>query len=259
MIKIEKKEKYKRYFENYSHNIPVIHAHLEDQYDGCLMVDDEVKPEVLILFTDFDFHYVAGNSGSTGLVDKVDEMIFTYFKDRNKKEGILFGPDEKWSGILEDVFKRHKGIIDKRMIFELDKELYMKNRHVSNGVPAYEARLVFEKEDGAKKSYPVARVFDQGRSVSFCSAFMLGKGHGEINVGTDEAHRSKGFAKIAAKTLIDHLLENDIEPDWCTWPYREASRHLATSLGFKLKKEISAYIWVEGFAVSLSRNYDDII
>ncbi|MCH4886217.1 GNAT family N-acetyltransferase [Acidaminobacter sp. JC074] len=239
MIEVNNLSKYKNDFNVFTHNVPVIYAHFEGQYQGHLYVDDETDPQVMVLFTPFDFHYLTGNPQAENVLDKVDEIIFTYLKNNQKKEAILFAPTLEWQNVLDQVFKRHKGILDKRFIFELDKEVFEK-RLEDNKV-----EIVFESENGSTIEYPVARIYQEGKSVSFCAGFMLGKGHAEINVETLENFRGKGYGKMASMALIKYLLDQDIQPDWCTWPYRIASQTLAESLGFVLKEEVPAYIWVE--------------
>jgi hypothetical protein len=85
----------------------------------------------------------------------------------------------------------------------------------------------------------INRVFKNDTCVSFCSAFMLGKNYAELDVATETEFRGNGYAKIASITLISELLEKDIIPNWCTWPYRMESQLLAKTIGF------GAYIWVE--------------
>lgn len=246
MIKVENKEKYLNLFSQYTHNIPVIYSSLEGQYNGELFVDSENNPQIAILFTQFAFHFVAGNADINNVVEVLNEIIFKeyLFKSR-QEEAIVFCPNEKWDQVLDEVFKKHNGLKDNRKIFYLNRDKYIEMK-TSRIVPKnIENKIFYEKSGGAQKQYPISRIFEGEKCISFCSGFMLGKGHAEIDVATEEAYRGRGYAKEAAITLIDELLENGIEPDWCTWPYRIESQKLALSLGFELTKEIPAYIWVE--------------
>ncbi|WLC63642.1 GNAT family N-acetyltransferase [Clostridium tagluense] len=74
---------------------------------------------------------------------------------------------------------------------------------------------------------------------------MLGKNYAELDVSTETEFRGNGYAKIASITLISELLEKDIIPNWCTWPYRIESQLLAKTIGFDPKHDVRAYIWVE--------------
>lgn len=246
MIKVKSEEKYIKLFEEYTHNIPVIYSSLEGQYEGVLYVDNEEEPQVAILFTPFAFHYVAGNANRSDVIDVVEDMIFKqYLHKTEQNEAIVFAPNQKWHEILDEVFKRYNGIKDKRMIFRLNKEKFNEQQEQKKVNSNIVNRICFEKENASQKEYPVSRIYIDQKSVSFCSGFMLGKGHAEINVGTEEEYRGKGYAKEAAFKLINELLNNGVEPDWCTWPYRVESRKLACSLGFELVDEIPTHIWVE--------------
>jgi hypothetical protein len=246
MIKVKNKEAYAHLFEEYTHNIPVIYSSLEGQYNGELFVDEVNNPQVAILFTPFDFHFVAGNAEISDVINLVDDTVFNqYLLKTDQKEAILFAPNQKWNKILDEVFKRHNGIKDNRMVFCLNKDKYQKQNKLREISSDSVNRLLLEKEQSSQREYPVGRVYLEEKCVSFCSGFMLGKGHAEINIGTVEAFRGKGYAKDAAFTLINHLLKDDIEPDWCTWPYRVESQKLACSLGFELSEEVPVFIWVE--------------
>lgn len=234
-------------FSAYTHSIPVIYSVLEGQYAGDLFVDSKDNPQIAILFTPFDFHFVAGNAQINKCVDVIDKAIFEhYLPETGKKEAIVFCPDPLWDKVLDEVFKRHNGIKDNRRVFRLNKEHFINHVYGSGKtLEGVENKLFYEQERGAEKQYPTCRVFKDEECVSFCSGFMLGKGHAEIDVFTLIEHRRKGYAKEASVTLINELLNSGIEPDWCTWPYRTESEKLALSLGYKLWKDIPAHIWVE--------------
>ena len=102
-----------------------------------------------------------------------------------------------------------------------------------------------EQDCGSTVPYPVCRIIKDGTCASFCSAFMLGRSHAELDVGTEEEYRGHGYAKWAAATLIAELLKRNIEPDWCTWPYRMESQMLAKAIGFEPVPDVMAYIWTE--------------
>jgi len=219
---------------------------LEGQYDGELYINSEDNPQIAVLFTPFAFHFVSGNTEADNVVDIVDDIIFKqYIPQTKQKEAIVFAPDSKWDKVLDVVFSKYHGIKDRRKIFKLNKEKFNTIKAGRDRLKDIESKVLYTQDGGAGKPYPVCRIFKDGECVSFCSGFMLGKGHAEIDVATSEMHRGKGYAKEASIALINELIKNDIEPDWCTWPYRLESEKLALSLGFELADEIPAHIWVE--------------
>lgn len=229
MIRVEDTANYTHLFESYDHNIAVIFAHLEGQYPCSLYVDD--KGQSAILFTDFDFHYLVGDKTN---VNWFKRTIKTYLKD--KKEAIFIPPNEAWYGYMDEIFQNLSDIRDDRYIYKLDSKNF-------KGRTNHETKISYDRSSG--KTFPVATINDGNEVVSKCSAFMLGKSHGELDIKTEEAFQNKGYARAVASHLISELLDKKIEPDWQAWSFRSASRHLAEALGFKLKKVVKAYIWVE--------------
>jgi hypothetical protein len=246
MERVRNKEEYFQLFSNYTFNIPVIYSSLEGQYDGELYVDSKDNPQIAVLFTPFAFHFVTGNAETDNAVDILDEIIFKkYISQTKQKEAVVFVPDPRWDKVLDEVFGKYHGLKDRRKIFRLNKDRFEEIKAGRDGLKDIEIKVSYTQDGGAGKPYPISRIFKGEECVSFCSGFMLGKGHAEIDVATKEIHRGKGYAKEASIALINELLKNNIEPDWCTWPYRIESEKLALSLGFELAVEIPAYIWLE--------------
>ena len=246
MQKVKHYEKYLHLFDAYKHSIPVIYATLEGQYDGELYVDSEEHPTFAVLFTQFAFHFVAGDSNAQKAEALLDDLIFKrYLKETSQKEACLFCPDEKWNYVLDHVFEKRSGIKDYRKTFHLNREKFENVRAKRKPLEDVEAVICYEQNEGAKKPYPVCRIYHDDESVSFCSGFMLGRGQAEIDVRTEEAFQRKGYAKEAAIALVEELLNHEIEPSWCTWPYRTESQQLALSIGFEPLEDVSVHIWVE--------------
>lgn len=246
MIRVNEKRKYFDLFESYSHNRAVIFSSLEGQYDGELYVDSEKSPQFAVLFTPFDFHFVGGNSAAENVVDEIDKLIFhQYLKERELNEAIVFSPDEKWNKVLDEVFSKHGGIKDNRKIYRLNKDKFVSMQAGIGEIDGLNREIVYEQKNGSHIEYPVCRIMDHDHCISYCSGFMLGKGHAEIDVYTEESHRGKGYAKAVSIMLINELLKKEIEPDWCTWPYRKESQQLALSLGYELHMDVPAHIWVK--------------
>lgn len=185
MIKVENKSDFTYLFQPYTHNLPVIYSSLEGQYNGELYVNSEDSPQIAVLFTPFGFHYVAGNSDFPQAVSYIEQLLFEeYLPNTEQQEAIVFSPDKDWNARLDDVFKNHRGIKDGRNIFQLNKDRFREILKNHSSVQNIERKIVYERENGANIAYPVCRIYIENQCVSFCSAFMLGKGHAEIDVYT---------------------------------------------------------------------------
>ncbi|MBI9012528.1 MAG: GNAT family N-acetyltransferase [Clostridiales bacterium] len=246
MIKVENKMNYVHLFEEYEHSKPVIYSALEGQYDCDLYVNDEYKPEFAILFTQFDFHFVTGNKETNSLVSDLRDIIFRkHLKLNNLKEAILVTPDDKWQGVLKEVFKGYSDIIDRRCVYKLNQDKFKVIYDNTDFNCGLNFSINHESEFNSKIPYLTSRLKDNNKTISYCSGFMLGAGHAEIDVKTDDLYRQKGYGKLASLLLIKELLDHKIEPDWCCWESKDASKKLAHSIGFEKVNELIVYIWVE--------------
>lgn len=237
--------KYSHYFDGYKNNIPVIYSTLEGQYPGVIYSDEE--EEIVILVTKFDFIFLGGNIENKNAEDIVNDIIFNELvQKQQRKEIIVFVQNEKWNSSLDKVFQNHHGVCDLRKCFKLNRTKF---NDIGKDTKLDNTRVIVknEQENDSTIEYPVSRVYFKNLNVSYCSAFMLARGYAEIDVATDEAFRQKGYAKIGAIALMNELINQGIEPNWCTWPYRLESQALALSIGFELEKEVPAYIWVDEF------------
>lgn len=239
--------KFNHYFEGYKDNIPVIYSTLEGQYQGVVYCDDE--EEIAVLVTKFGFIFLGGNIEWESAEEIINDIIFNELVLRQQnKEIIVFGPDEKWHSVLDKVFESHHGVSDIRKCYTLNKDKF---KEICNEFIPHSVKVIvnYEKGNNSAIDYPVSRVYVDDVNVSYCSAFMLARGFAEIDVATKEAYRQKGYAKVGAIALMKELLNQGIEPCWCTWPYRLESQALAQSIGFELNKVIRAYIWVDEFGL----------
>lgn len=240
MKKVDNKENYLYLFENYKHSRAVIFSALENQYPCDLYVNKAT--EVAVLFSNFGFAYVTGDTEKADL-EELEEVIFkTYLKGKEKKELILIGPNQKWYDLLDGIFKKYKGIKDTRKFYAFNREAF---RQLSLECPEdVEVKIEKSKAYGSQSDYQVSHVYKAKEKVAYCAGFMIGNHHVEIDVKTEEAHQKKGYAKLAAFHLIKNLKANEI-PDWCCWAHKTASQNLALSLGFEWQEDIPVHIWVE--------------
>lgn len=241
MIEIKCSTQFSHLFDGYDYNLAVIHSSLEGQYKGKLYVDNRDEIKYGILLTQFDFHYIFGDVASCEAQEALRGLLFDdYFITEKKKEAIIHCESINQHQAMLAIMDGHSDIIDHRMIFEfnqskfkskvvLDRDLYIKK----------------VKDHNSSKAYPICILRDDDKDISWCSGFMIGKDHVEIDVWTHEAHRQLGYGKKVVSGLILYLLEKGLIPDWNCWKSKQSSILLAESLGFELKKEVPVYIWVD--------------
>ncbi|MGS0972229.1 MAG: GNAT family N-acetyltransferase [Candidatus Izemoplasmataceae bacterium] len=227
------KVKIDQLFNEYPHNRPIIFACLEGQY-LCELIEDE---DYVILFTPFDYHYVAGK------VPSDEELFLThiteYIKNHQVDEFVLFGPNMKWERFLEVVFQKIHGVIDARYLYRLDEEKYQADEQFHE--------CIIEEIDDDLSNKPLLQVTIKkgNEKVSFATALMVGDHQAEIDVYTKDPFRRMGLAYKVSKALIDELLRRKLVPNWCCWRIKASSQQLAKKLGFVFEREIKAFVWVK--------------
>ena len=228
------KKMIKDYLNQYTHSTPIIHSHLEDQFDYELYFNQ--KNDFGILFTSFDYHYTFGKMPEKAEIIKV---IKDYVNKHNKTEFILFGPDESWDSLLTSVTNELNGVIDKRVLYHLNREKFLEYDVQNEFI-----KLEVADETHSKIPYVQASAYIEGKLISFCRALMTGKKEVELDVWTDKTERQKGYGFDTSLTLIKYLLDNGLSPNWSCWEHKEISNILAKKLEFELVKTFNAYIYI---------------
>jgi len=232
-------------FDVYKSNQAVIYSVLENQFDGCVYTDNKDSMNWAILRTPFLQHFITGTpvDSCETVIEKI--LFETILSEQTEKEIVVFAISEQWHDILDSIFDKRDGGSDIRKIFCFNPDNYKNiNRTVTpNGVTS-----IIE----LKKCMPYShmdtwsvKLLIGNDEVSYGNAIMVGKGMAEIDIGTVEQYRNKGYATLAATLLIDKLIECNLIPTWSTWPFREESQRVAQKLGFTTKPDEKAWIWME--------------
>lgn len=244
MKKIETNhEQYAFLFNDYTHSLPIIFSHLNGQYNGELYLDNGKNPKYGILITPFAFHYFCGK-----VFDSNDQDLIEFLNEFLKKhnEAIFFCPSNSWNEVLDKIFSDKKMIKDVRKSFSFNKSKYLEFKN--NIILVSNVKLEEENiSEGIKSNWNflTAKAYVNEKCISWCSSFMIGKGHAEINLFTEEGYRHQGYATSVCVALIDELIRENIIPDWNTWPYRLESQNLAFKLGFEDPKDINTLIYIK--------------
>jgi hypothetical protein len=228
-------------FSQYLHSIPIVFSHLEGQYSYDTIEGDDYT----VLLTPLGFHYVAGTVPTEP--DAFLKLIKDYLRTHEIEEFVLFGPNEDWNAFLQTIFQQLRGIVDQRFAYRLNVERF-RDRY-DNHTFKHQVKLDVMVDEESTKPYLQVNIRKDDKIVSFCRAFLLGKGHAELDVFTEEAYRGQQMAYETSLYLIQALLERNIVPDWTCWRMKESSQHLADKLGYEKANTIPAYVWVSDFGL----------
>lgn len=75
--------------------------------------------------------------------------------------------------------------------------------------------------------------------VAGCSSFAISRRSLEFEIQTREDHQRRGFALVTGSRMIEHCLDNGLEPAWDA--AHEGSARLAERLGFVNRQTYTAY------------------
>ncbi len=233
-------------YERYTSNRAPIFSIFESQYDGCAYVDDIHDIHWAVLCTPFLQHFVAGVP-TAGCAPVLEDILFNdILAGQEEKEIVAFADSDRWNDVLDGIYAKHRGVTDGRKIFEFSAEKFctVERPSLPDGILP-----LMSKDRALPASHADAwcvRLMSDDQVVCHCDAIMIGDGMAEIDIGTEEAFRSMGYATAAATLLIDNLLQDGLTPSWSCWPFRVESQGLAKKLGFLPQPDARAWIWVEG-------------
>ncbi len=225
---------YEKYLNEYNHSRPIISSHLEQQYRKEFFYDETKR--FGIMYTDFDFHFIFGEIPDD--FEYLTNVISRYIVKNRKDIFILYAPNKHWYKLLDRVFNNINGKKKIRNSYKLNTDLFKEYDPKNSFV-----RMEFFNENSSKIKYPQANTYIKDNLVSYCRGFMIGNNKVELDVWTHEDYRLQGFAFDGCLTIIDYLLEKDLEPIWTCWSYKESNVNLAEKLGFMLDQSYNAYIW----------------
>jgi len=234
-------------FEKCNHNQAVIFSIFEGQFDGCVYANRRDQMDWALLQTPLLQHFIAGTP-TEGCEAELEEILFSIILgEQSEKEIVVLSDDiTVWDGVLRNTYTKRNGVCDGRKIFNFSLKNY---RAIPRPTIPEELEAVVELCRAAPMSHFdtwSAKLFVNGKPVTHCDAFAVGKGLAEIDIGTEEAFRGHGYATMAAILLIDKLLEVGLTPTWSTWPFRVESQRVAVKLGFVPQPDATAWIWMEG-------------
>ncbi|MCH8814184.1 MAG: GNAT family N-acetyltransferase [Chloroflexi bacterium] len=75
--------------------------------------------------------------------------------------------------------------------------------------------------------------------IASCSSYVISSGTLEFEIQTREDHQRRGFALVTGSRMIEHCLDNGLEPAWDA--AHKGSARLAERLGFINRRTYTAY------------------
>lgn len=242
----------------------------EGNIQGKIFVNNTDSPTTYYVVHPYGMSLLFGNSKNQVFNDEFRDYAFNLNGERNRFEWMQAFPID-WEPVLNELFKnrlirssenisnREKGIVElnTRINFKFS---YPKFKEIRQELKDPDCKVlrttgkVFEDMKGSVVPAYFWKNADQftERGIGFSlfckgklastaySAFILDKKL-EIGIETREEFRGKGYAFHACCALLEHCIENGVEPVWACKLENAPSVRLAQKLGFEPKISIPYY------------------
>lgn len=249
---------------------------LERKVDGKVWVDNSSSPASFYIQHPYGMALLYGENGKESFYEELKLYICNSNKNRNRAEWLQVypsalyakmdsllgdhlmkkGPEEQYSEMTEleadkilefqrinFIFREEKYHAFRRNLSKEQVNIVLTTRDMydqMNGsvVPRY---FWNNSCDFEKYGIGFTLLFGQGilASTAFAS-FAIGRKL-EIGIETGKEYRGLGFAARVCTRLIDHCLDNGMEPVWSCNSGNFGSRKLAEKMGFEEARRIPYY------------------
>jgi RimJ/RimL family protein N-acetyltransferase len=229
-------------FAGIDHNVPIVFSVLEGTAAGRVFVDRADRPRSAFVAVADAFSYVGGDETDDAFGRDLVALIFdNLLPSQEEQELVLFASTDAWRARLDQLLAPKGAIRIHRKAFSFDAASAPDFRSWRSRVPAGH-RMEPTGLAGGDPRFGV-RLMKDDVVLSECTAVFVGRGEAEIDIHTDEDHRSLGLGALTASAFLEECFSRGLRPSWTCWPEREASIALAKKLGFVETADVLAHLW----------------
>jgi RimJ/RimL family protein N-acetyltransferase len=235
---------------------------------GRVFVDDVQDPQAALVWTQWGFAYLAGESCKDAFTRDLHDLILEELvpnKGGREKGFLLFPCSSTWEAESSLLLAGRRPNKIYRRSFTFNPSHFSGNYGWLNRLPAgFHIYRIDEKlieRTGDRISQEIEAAWASVKDflndgfgfclmhgeeiVSLCTSPFIAGREVEVCIRTDPHYRSKGYATVTALAFLEHCLLNDLSPNWeCPWDHI-ASCALAARLGFENPVDRLVYYWEE--------------
>lgn len=241
--------------------LSVIHGN----FPGRVFVNQIHEPNIAIVWATGRWMYLEGNTKSdkdqVELNSFISDVVVPDCKQLNTSWFEIYTADvECWEALFLGELHLLKVEKHYESVYTLNLEKYIENNNVTSSSLDDIKISLCEHEILPRKLHDLSYV-DQKFKTKTCPAVELRSGNELITICRnngfvfldeyfidvdtfEEEQRGKGYARLAAIRLIDHLLKKRMIPLWETTHQNVPSHHLALKLGFEVKDSYPVYAFM---------------
>ncbi|MED3998435.1 GNAT family N-acetyltransferase [Priestia aryabhattai] len=224
--------------------------------EGSVYVNDRMRPTSGFLRIPAGDYYVFGK-GNDGVFNK---SLYRYFVENvygKEKRFTVFTPSTDWEAFFDETFEPY-----------VKKMMRSKYRFVPSKVPSkYNLPDLYELKDFNSDALRKSKNFNESYIVDYwgLESHFLKNGLGvcviykenivaecvsifhsgtiaEIDIVTNPSYRGQGLGKIVGQEFVKKCLEKNVMPAWDCDNNNEASKVLASKLGFSNEESYALYV-----------------
>lgn len=264
MIRLEKNE-----FSNVTQllNEEKVHctfayAVVEGKQLGKIYVDKNIEPKSCLIVCKSGKYLVAGDTNNTSFNKFLSDYL--YNSDNHNRYFDLYSSSQDWIREIDEILLDNAAKLNRQLFYwdslnssniseintmlpkgfeikRIDGELFEKySQEMDNSY--YD---LWESANNFIKNGFGFCILNNNEFVSVCNTYYISEGFAEIDIVTNNKFRNQGFALITCSEFIKHCLKNNIKPVWDCDNGNEASKNLATKLGFRSVEIYKMHWWHE--------------
>ncbi|MEW4238446.1 GNAT family N-acetyltransferase [Priestia megaterium] len=224
--------------------------------EGSVYVNDRMRPTSGFLRIPAGDYYVFGK-GNDGVFNK---SLYRYFVENvygKEKRFTVFTPSTDWEAFFDETFEPY-----------VKKMMRSKYRFVPSKVPSqYNLPDLYELKDFNSDALRKSKNFNESYIVDYwgseshflknglgvcvihkenivaeCVSIFHSRTIAEIDIVTNPSYRGQGLGKIVGQEFIKKCLEKNVMPAWDCDNNNEASKVLASKLGFSNEESYALYV-----------------
>lgn len=260
-LKYEDYHAVKAFFDTKKQHIPALSV-LLGNYPGRVFTDRETAPAMAVVWATGRWMYAAGDISSAEnrgeLAAFLQSVVVPACSLRNEKWFEIYtDSSDAWTELFKSGLVGQKVHRHLESVYEFDRERFEQSEEqavaiISSSVDSIEDQVIVDFEElpiiedqgdslpdkhnrfsGLTTTGAIVRAGE--RAVSMCknNGFVVDDRY-FIDVDTyAEEERGKGYATLAARSLIRYYLKQGMQPLWETTHENAASHKLALKLGFE--------------------------
>lgn len=236
---------------------PIVFSTIEELAPGRVWVDHPTHPSAALVLGSGGDLFLSGASDNAAYNQAIRGLILSDLIPLIGEHVLAYSFSPEWKTTLDELFREQGVMRVGRCVFALDQARFQQqqagwrariptgfrlqqvDRQLAGQISGIE-QLWGSVDNFLSNGFAYA-ITQGGRVISRACTVFRGDNWVEIGIETDEAHRRRGLATLAACAFIEHCLKAGLQFEWGCWDVNAPSRQLAAKLGFVKQADVQVH------------------